>query len=59
MNFKHINKPTSAKYIKAGAAILAASQFMNTYSINTPNTVVQYIGLALGVIGTLIVTFND
>ena len=57
MKLSNIHKPTSAKYVKLGASLLAVSQFISTYAFTQNNNIAGWSGLIIGVLGTMVVTF--
>lgn len=58
--FKNLKKSTPAKFVKIGVALVSVSAFIAGYGLTQGNEIVGYIGLGLGVIGTLFVNmFND
>lgn len=59
MKVSNINKPTSPKWVKIGSSLVAASTFVGGYGLTAGNTTVGIIGLIMGIIGTIIVTFMD
>lgn len=59
MKLQNINQPTSPKWVKIGSALLAVSTFIGGYSLTASNALVGYVGLGLGVVGTLLIAFKD
>lgn len=59
MKLSNINQPTPAKWVKIGSALIAISTFIGGYSLTAQNTIVGYIGLSLGTIGTALIAFKS
>lgn len=59
MDINNINKPTPAKWSKIGLACVAISAFIASYGLTADNNVVGYVGLAIGVVGTLIANLTS
>lgn len=54
MKLSNINKPTSPRLGKIGAALVSVSAFIAGYGLTSGNQIVGFIGLGIGVIGTLV-----
>jgi len=59
MKLTNINQPTSPKWVKIGTALLTCSAFIGTYSLTAQVPFVGYLGLGLGLLGTMIIAFKD
>lgn len=59
MKTSNINVPTSPKWVKIGSSLVAASTFISGYGLTSANAIVGFVGLGIGVVGTLIMAFKD
>lgn len=59
MKLSNHKKPTSAKWVKLGAAFTAVSVTIAGYALTASNPIVGYIGLALAIIGTVITIYSN
>lgn len=56
LKIKNVNSPTPAKWVKVGAVLASTSAFIAGYGLTMDNPVVGFIGLGIGVAGTIITT---
>lgn len=56
LKIKNVNTPTPAKWVKVGAVLTSTSAFIAGYGLTMDNQVVGFIGLGIGVAGTIITT---
>ena len=52
--FRNFNLPTPAKWSKIGMSCVGISTFIGGYGLTSNNSIVGYIGLGIGIVGTLI-----
>jgi hypothetical protein len=58
MKLSNLNKPTEAKWVKIGTALISVSGFIATYALTQNNATVGFLGLGFGGIGTFIIAFK-
>jgi tetrahydromethanopterin S-methyltransferase subunit C len=56
VSLKNIHKSTPAKWSKIGLSCVSVSAFISGYGLTTGNSIIGYVGLAIGVIGTFVST---
>jgi len=59
MNIKNVNKPTAAKWGKIQVACASAATFISGYGHFDNNSWIFIVGIAIGVIGTIIPVLAD
>jgi len=56
-NFRNLQAPTPAKWVKIGLSLLAVSAFVSASAFGNGKDIIGYIALAFGVLGTFLSNF--